>query len=301
MPTNVRSWVGGNYVLALEGVNCGFLTRVAGGAVSADVIEERVGPDQYVRKHIGQPKYEDFAISAGLGMAGPFWDWVKASWEMVHKRKNGSVIACDYSGEARSEREFFNALLTETVVPALDGASKDAAVFTLKFSPEMVRTKKGDGKKVNAAVGKQPKMLANSFRLEIDGLDCKKVSKIDSFSVKQKVSTEETGDLRDFAREPGKLDFPNLRVTFSAASAEPWQTWFESFVIKGENEAEKEKNGTLTFLAPNQQDGLAAIKLFNLGIFRLSDEPQEARSEGIHRMTAELYCERMEFVPPKTK
>jgi hypothetical protein len=38
---------------------------------------------------------------------------------------------------------------------------------------------------------------------------------------------------------------------------------------------------------------------FNLGIFKLAPEKQEANSDQIRRVVAELYCERMELhIPP---
>ena len=56
----------------------------------------------------------------------------------------------------------------------------------------------------------QKQFLPSNFRLEIDGLDCTKVSKIDSFTVKQPIQTDDIGDKRDYKKEPGKLEFPNL-------------------------------------------------------------------------------------------
>ena len=82
----------------------------------------------------------------------------------------------------------------------------------------------------------------------------------------------------------------------TAASAQSWRDWFEDFVVKGNSGQEKEKNGTLTFLSPNRKDTLATINLFNLGIFKLVDATP-AGADAIHRITAELYCERMQFVP----
>ncbi len=136
--------------------------------------------------------------------------------------------------------------------------------------------------------------LPSNFRLQIDGLDCSKVNKIDSFTVKQTV-IDDVGESRDFVKEPGKLEFPNLVITLAESTVATWQDWFEDFVIKGNVGDDKERTGTLEFLSPNLVDTLATIKFFNLGIFRLSSEKSESNADNIRRVKAELYCERMEF------
>jgi hypothetical protein len=92
----------------------------------------------------------------------------------------------------------------------------------------------------------------------------------------------------------GVPEFPNLRIELSAASAATWRTWFQSFVIDGHSSATDEKSGSLSFLNANLTTVLATINFYNLGIFRLENEPADPS-----RVVAELYCERMELaIPP---
>jgi hypothetical protein len=62
--------------------------------------------------------------------------------------------------------------------------------------------------------------------------------------------------------------------------------------VKGNNDATKERNGTLSFLTRDHKSALLEIKLFNLGIFRRAPEPQAAGVEQVARLQADLYCER---------
>src|SRR5262249_14886234 len=113
----------------------------------------------------------------------------------------------------------------------------------------------------------------------IGGLDCTKVSKIESFTGKQQ----------------GKLvEFPNLRIELASASAESWRAWFGSFVIDGNSSSANEKTGTLSFLTPHMANAVATNTLHHLGIFRLENEPADT-SGAVMRVVAELYCERMEL------
>ncbi|HTO96111.1 MAG TPA: hypothetical protein VMK66_03620 [Myxococcales bacterium] len=300
MAADTRSYVSGSYGLILEGKPAGFLKSVNGGAISAEVINEKNGPgDLFGRKHIGGPIYEDFSVDFGFSMDPSLYQWIADNWAMKWTRKSGAIVAYDFDLQAKVEREFFDAVIRETVIPTLDGASKEPAYLRVKFSPELIRTKKGSGKGTATKSTVKP-FLPNNFKLTIDGLDCTKVNKIESFTIKQQISDDIVGEARDYHKVPSGLEFPNLKISFAQTTAQPWLDWFEDFVIKGNSSEEKEKNGTLTFLAPNLKDELGTIVFHKLGIFRISEDPAASNTEKIHRMTAELYCESMEFhVPAK--
>lgn len=296
MPATPRSYIAGKFALELEGVSAGFLKSVQGGGISADVITEPSGPEYFARKHIGQPKYEEFELQLGFNLGAGLYDWIAASWTGNYQRKSGRVIAANYNLESESEREFSNALVTETTIPAMDASSKDPAFLTVKFAPEFTRRRKATGKLPGGAgKAEQRLFLPSNFRLEIDGLDCTRVNKIDALTVKQAVFTDDVGDARDVLRQPGKLEFPNVKVSLAEAAAETWTDWFEDFVVNGNNGDKREKNGALVLLSPNLKAELARVNFFNLGICRLGSEKAVANSDAIKRLSAELYCERMEL------
>jgi phage tail-like protein len=292
----VRNFVTGNYFLELDGVKTGFLKSIEGGTATAEVVKEASGAAYFEKKHLGPLKYEDISMQLGFSMTKAVYDWIAACWQMNYQRKNGRIVACDFKMDAQSELQFFNALLTEVGVPAADGASKDPAYITLKMGPEYTRRQKSSGKPGSEFGKNEQKLwLPSNFRLTIDGLDCTKVNKVDAFTVKCTTKDEEIGDARDYLKEPGKVEFPNLKVQFSAISAQSWVDYHDDFVIKGNCWEDKEKSGELVFLSPNRQTELAAVKFFNLGIFKLSAAKLEGNSDNQARYDAELYCERMEF------
>ncbi len=289
----IRSFVSGHFSLELDGTNVGVLRSVDGGGATAGVITETVGEDRYAHKHLGNVKYEEFTMQLGFSMNKAVYDWIAASWTRNYIRKSGAVVAADFKYDVKSERQFSDALITETAIPACDGSSKEAGYLRLNFAPEFTTDVKASG---TLSVSKQQKLwLPSNFKLEIDGLDCTRVNKVDAFTVKQAVVTDEIGDDREYEREPAKIEFPNLAITFSAVSAESWVNWHKSFLIQGNNGQDQEKNGRLLFLSANLQEQLLEIKFFNLGIFKLDAEAGEPNADAPARMTAELYCERMEF------
>jgi hypothetical protein len=167
----------------------------------------------------------------------------------------------------------------------------------VKFAPCTPRTVKPSGSKADYGPygGEQKLWLPSNFKLEISAWTAK-VSKIDAFTVKQTAVTDNIGEGRDYQKEPGKLTFPNLKITLAESAAQSWLAWHEDFVLKGNNDETREKSGMLSFLSPNRQDVLAQIKFYNMGIFRLQVEKAEANADQIKRVQAELYVERMEFL-----
>lgn len=290
--TRARSSAAGRFLLALDGVESGFLKSVAGGAVTADVVSAH-GGGYYDEKHLGEVRYEPVTLRLDLSLAHAVYDWITATWTGKAQRHDASIVAVSAQLKAISERTFSRALLTEATIPAADAAAKEAAFLAVKLAPEEVRTAKGSGAAVKAPVSKQKAFLPSNFKLAIDKLDCSKVSKIDSFTVKQTTAPEAGGDVRVARRAPSRVEFPNLRISLAESSAQTWNAWLEDFVVKGNNDSTKERNGTLSFLTPDHTSTLLEVKLFNLGIFRLAAEAGGA--EHIARLQADLYCERMEL------
>jgi hypothetical protein len=274
-----------NFMLTLDGVSCGLLASCVGGDISADVLEERVDGSAFPKKHIGPPKYEDFELQVGFGMASPVYDWISTTWTAGFARKNGSVTAVDSSMNALSEQQFANALVTKTTIPTLDAASKDAGRLAITLSPESTTTGADGGKVPSVGVAQQKPFVLSHFRLELDGLDCSHVTKIDSFTVEVQADVTSAG-----------IVFPDLRVTMAAdgVAAATWQSWFTDFVVDGRNEDALEKSGAIVFLAPDLHGEIARVTLHNVGISALRRVPLGA-GDAVRRLAADLYCERMEL------
>jgi hypothetical protein len=294
-PIAERSYVAGNFFLTLDGSNAGFVKAIDGGYITADVIDQSLGASGgFTKKHIGSPKYEEFSLRVGFSMSKAFYDWIAASWKMNYTRHDGSVILADFEYIARSARDFEDAILTETGIPECDASATELGYLTVNFQPEFIKYVAGSGENINFDQRQQKLWVASNFRLEIDGVDCTRVNKIDAFTIKQGVVSDSLGSARDLQLKPAAPVFPNLKVTFSQVSLPSWMDWFQSFVVQGNNSDAQEKNGRLQLLTPDLGTTLAEIKFFNVGIFKLEQQPS-ADSNALARWAAELYVERMEF------
>ena len=280
----VRTFAAGRFMLALDGVGAGLLRGVEGGAVTADVIVED-GHDFFTTKSLGPVRYEPVRLLCDFPLDKGVASWIRDTWQGAETRHDVSVVTLDQTLKPVSERQFVESALAAVTIPALDAAAKEGPPFVLELEPSQTVTRKASAQPAKGPA-KQKQWLGSSFRLEIDGLDCTRVARIDALPVRR--LTSERG---------AKLDFPTLRIRLAEAGAQTWIGWHDQFVVKRRNPRQQEKNGRLTFLAPNLKDTLGELRFFNLGIFRLTPVPQAPGSDQIARLAAELYCERMELMP----
>lgn len=282
-----RSYMGSRQILTIDGVPV-MVRSVAGGEAYGELVSAQGGPDGATKKHIGSVKYSDIVAEVG---ADDLRDWISQAWAGSQKPRNGAVIAADFNYKSSAERQFMNALITETTIPTLDGASKDAGYLTLRLRPAAVVSRKGTGADVRGTAGpKQKTWLRSNFRFELGDLPTQRVARIDSFTVRSLAIGAPTGEFRT-VQSLGAVQFPNLRLSISQADLQPWTDWAESFIVQGQNGDNAEKSGAVVFLAPNMKDELGRITLSNCGILSLTQPAAEA--EKISRFEVELYCEKM--------
>ncbi len=136
--------------------------------------------------------------------------------------------------------------------------------------------------------------LAANFRVEVGGLPCKRVSKVESFTLKQRVLRTNSGTRRVSASVPTKVEIPNLKLTISKRDIKPWQQWHKDFVINGKCARGKEMSGAITFLDPSMKKALSRLDLSKVCV--RSIRPQHSGSKRPpSRMVVEISCEEMKL------
>src|SRR5262249_41577276 len=137
-------------------------------------------------------------------------------------RRNGQISHADFNLQQTFEHEFYDALITETTFPALDGSSKEGGYLKCKIQPERVVTKIAPGPQLASDYSPKQKMwMPSAFRLTLDQIDnMQYTNKIESFTIKQGVKKLFTGADRFPQVEPTKIEFPNLSGTISLGYAD---------------------------------------------------------------------------------
>lgn len=291
-----RNYSGGRFALELDGQVSALVKKLDGGGFTTDVAVTKLATSKVAQKSIGGITFDPFTAEVGLSMGQPLLDWINASFRGEHLRKAGAVIAADADNAARSRRDFTEALITEVGFPASDASAKETGNITIKWQAEKVDMSGGGGEKLQGNLSaKQKLFLPSNFRFEMGGLPCQSVSKIDAFTFKQAAVQDPIGDARIYQYTAGATEFPNIKVTFGMRDYDKWQAWFTDFVIKGNCAQENEVTGSLTWLSQNREKELARVTFKQCGIFKLSENANEAGKDGIKQGTAEIYCEEMEF------
>jgi len=292
---DARAYSAARFMLQLDGATAGSLASAEGGLAVADVVEEKLGPDQVVRKHIAQPKYTDIQLGFGPGMSPNVYQWITDTLDHKHLRKSGVVVTSDYDLKERERLTFTNALISRVDFPALTAAAKDSAKLTLSLAPEVTKREKGSGTKVSYPVDAkgQTRWLPADFKLEIAGLDCTGVSMVEPISIRVVMVEDAVGEMRDYQKAPAHIELSDLVVTLTEAKADLFYAWHEDFVIKGNNTENYEKSGKLEFRSP-AQTALFTLSFAGLGIYKLAST-QAAGPDAIRRVTASMYCQEMAF------
>ena len=273
------------------------LRKASGGNVVGRVIAFSSGNDPVIQKQLDGTSTDDLRVELGMAMSSGLFDWIAASWGPNPPSHDGAILACDLQYTIRSERAFVAALISETAFPALDAAAKTPGYLTIRLTPRSVLPGTNPNVKLNLGVGSKQKLwLTSNFRLDIDGIDASKVSRIAPFVVRRPIEVVTSGGTTTL--QAGMVDFPALRIALSMAGADSWFDWYEDFVLNGNNGPAAERSGSITLLASNLVDELARVDLAGVGIFRLTtDRDEDAPQDQLARLTAHLYCEQMTLVP----
>jgi phage tail-like protein len=298
MSTNRTAYTSGHFLFQLDGdPETSWLKSVDGGSVKGSVLEENVGPDHIQLKHVSTVEIDPLTLEVGMSASSPMFRWIDDSWKHRFTRRNGAIVHANFNLESVIEQEFQDALISEVSFPALDGSDKNAAYLTVKLQPERVDIKPGTGRKIPQGVDGQKQKLwtPSSFRLEIEGVNCSHVNKIESFTVKQKIKPLYTGSNRYPELEPTGVEFPKLSISIAAAHAGDFIKWYQEFVVKGDKDPKHQKPGAIEFLDPATSKTIFTVELKNVGINQLSIEKSEANAESIKRCKIELFVESMEL------
>lgn len=300
-PPPARAFAAGRFALELEGMHVGFVSAAEGGLAFGEVVKE-AGEEFFFKKHLGNPGYQDIRLEFGTGMDKSVYAWIALALQGQGGRKNGALLRTDFNGNVVSRLDFQRALIAEVTFPAADAAGKTPVHLTIVLTPETTSFNRNASGKVTTSLTKQQKAaFSASFQLSIAGLDTSRVSKVESMTVTlPRFSGGGGGEFCIRCEDvvpiaPTKIDFPNVVMTLSEASAGPVYEWFEDFVIFGNNDDSREKSGMLEFLTADGKSTVFTINFKNLGIFELMPLSAEAGADKIASVMAAMYCESMEF------
>lgn len=296
-----RAYGAAHFLLELDGdKDVGLFKSVEGGNVKTDFIKYQNGAEHGVFQRLGRPKYDDIKISVGAAMGAPFYDWIKEFFAGKAVRKNGAIAAGDFWYQERARREFFEAMITELTFPKLDGTDKSACFMNVTLSPETVEYKPGSGAKFQPrehGFDKQRSWAACNFTFTLDGFEdaCKRVTKVDSFTIKQKPIEYAHGGLRHSLKVPGRIEYPNIAFYVPEAHAQPFFDYHAKRVLKGELQSDTRLKGAIHCQDSTNETNVFEVEFLGADIFAVTAEKNDATSDEIKLVKIEICVESMTF------
>jgi phage tail-like protein len=294
-----NNYTGGRFAFEFDDKqSAGFVSGIDGAHFKAEPVTYQQGADFFVSKYAGRAKYDDITINVGAAMSPPFWKWVASSLEGKPQRRNGALVGYDFDFCERSRRSFRDGLIAEIGFPALDAASKNSANLTVKITPEFVDYKKGDGHQMTGGqaqdqMTKQKRWLTSNFRFSLDRFknsEAMRSVKVEAFTVKQNIIDNAVGSEMYARKAVGRLELPQIVVTFPESQMEDWMKWWDESVAKG-NRKDQYTTGVITYLANDQRTELMHIELSGVSLLSVELDKYEAHKEAIASGKATLNIE----------
>jgi phage tail-like protein len=298
-----RAYSAAHFALELDNnQQVGLFRSIEGGSIKADVMTYQNGANYDRWRQLGKPKFEDLKIQTGMSMSEAFYSWIANFFTGVPDRKNGAIVAADFNYYERARREFKEAMIKELTFPKLDGQDKNPAYMTVALAVEEIVFLPGNkSRRVADAVGTENQKLWAScnFSFSLDGLDaaCKRVSKIDSFTIKQNILEYHTGTRRGPVKMPSQVDFPQITFYVPEADADPFMERFTQRGVQGQvRGASANKAGELiVFDADEAKNQLFSLQFYGADIANVQPDKSDSATEEIKQVKIDLYTERMEF------
>lgn len=274
----------------------GLFRSIEGGGVRADVMSYQQGGMFHRWRHVGKPKFEDIKLQVGMAMSQPFYKWISDFFAKNPVRKSGSIIAADFYYGERAVRDFSGALIKELTFPALSGADKNAVYMGVSMAVEEITFKKGSGAKMEAPKGfdNQKLWTAANFTFNVAGFDdaCKRVTKVDSFTLKQNISEYHGGGMRNAIKMPSVLEFPNVSFYIPEADAQPFFERAHTGIKAGG--LPMDMQATLTTY-DNANKPLFTVQMDRCDLVSVTPDKGDASTEEIKLVKVELYSSEMKF------
>jgi hypothetical protein len=292
----LRETIGTPARLALSGQSCGMVRQASGGDAS---VQTSVLPDGQVV--LGATSYSNIKMLIGFGMGPLMYQWISDSWQNATTSggtlsRDGALTFLDAHLAPVSQKTFTKSLIAETTIPACDTSSTATGFLAVSIAPTSTLEPAFSGMQpLRAEIPSTKTWNQANFRLEIDGLECTHVGRIDAFTVRREVLHQKVGADRPlYVVLPGKLILPHLKITFPLSDAPSWTQWWNNLLQTGNAPP---KAGQLVLLAADLRTPLATIKFTNLRIVSLAQSAAPLPG-GVAAKTAELICDQMSFAAP---
>jgi len=125
-----------NFLVEIENIVVGGFSEVTGLEVETEIKEYREGGlNEYMHRLAGPTRYpSNLILKRGLTDAHTLLGWFQEVAQGTIRRKNGSIVLLDMSGEERWRWNFIDAYPVKWSGPNLRASASEVAVETLELA-----------------------------------------------------------------------------------------------------------------------------------------------------------------------
>ena len=299
-----RAYAAAHFALELHGIDqeLGVFRSIEGGGLKCDVMTYQNAGNYERWRQLARPKFENIKLQLGMSCSEPFYKWIEEFFTGKGTRKNGAIVAADFYYKERARREFSEAMICELVFPTLNATDKNTAYMTVSLAVEDILFKKGDeGRelKQNKGYDTQKDWKACNFRFSLDGFDeaCKRVTKIESFTVKQNIIEYASGGRRTVSKTPSVMEFPTISFSLPEPDAQPLLDHFKKRGVDGE--VPGRLHGQLdtydNTVGEENPKSHFMVEFINCDIINAQPDKSDSSTEEAKMVKFDMYVETMKF------
>jgi hypothetical protein len=277
-----RSFATRGSALEVDGKAVGTMQSVEGGYAKADVAALSVATEEYPLKHVSNVRFEPITVRGDVNSLA---DLAKKAFEKP-SAVSGRLMTMGMNGKSIASLEFFNAIPTRVAIADLDASSKDACSIEITLAPERTRRVEG-GSGGAQMMGKQERCTRSSFTVKIPGVVTTGVMKVENLALTREVTAENLGSQRIEMKNPTKPSIPNVVLTVSEATAKDFWSWYENFLIKGDNGQDKERTIDVQLMSPDQRSVILTLQ--GTGVGMVAMRPLTGSGDNLAKVEVELY------------
>ena len=138
-------------------------------------------------------------------------------------------------------------------------------------------------------MAKQERCVRSNFTVKIPGVVTTGVMKVENLALTREVTAENLGSQRIEMKNPTKPSIPNVVLTVTEATAKDFWTWYDSFLIKGDNGQEKERTIEVQLMGPDMKSSVLTLQ--GTGVGMVAMRPLVG-NDNMARVEVELYVTR---------
>jgi len=236
------------FFLELDGVDCGIIQDVTGGA---PVLQASTQTSSTGATNASRLKYEDIKFSFAIGLSRYFYTSVQDHLSGRNVLHSGSIVALNEVNREISRLSFTGGSIRELFFPVMSGSSSKATWFKLSISPTAVQRTFTPASipfqnwRNPLATRTEQRLPSDSFQLQIPGLenDCQKVVVIETLLPNQRSEVLLGGDATTVVDNRHRLI-----IIFAPLGTTELFNWQEDFIVRGNNDDTKRRQGTLSHL-----------------------------------------------------